>query len=212
MIEASGLSKHFDNALSLDGLNLTIAQGEKVAILGSNGAGKTTLMRLLLGLYQPTSGTIRVEGLDPFKERHRAIARLSFVPQLSPPLRLRVDELCDFATKTAATDMVRVRDITESMGMNLDAVRRRPFYKLSGGMRQKLMIALAFARDFSILLLDEPSSSIDPESRGVLERLLEEVKPEQSVVIISHRLEELRGSIHRAVTLDLGKVVRDEAL
>ncbi|MBN2895613.1 MAG: ABC transporter ATP-binding protein [Campylobacterales bacterium] len=212
MIEAVELSKYFQSTPSLEGVNLSIAQGEKVAILGPNGAGKTTLMRLMLGLYAPTSGQLRIHGFDPFKERSQSVAHISFVPQLSPPIRLSVDALCGYARQTAQTDEGKVAAITERMGMDLESVRHKAFYTLSGGMRQKLMIALAFARSSKMILLDEPSSNIDPASRRVLLELLEALDETQTVVMISHRLEELSGIIRRSVTMDLGRIVDDRAL
>ncbi len=212
MIEAMNLSKYFNTTLSLEGVSLSIAQGEKVAILGPNGAGKTTLMRLMLGLYAPTSGHLRIHGFDPFKERSQSVAHISFVPQLSPPIRLSVEALCAYAHQTAKTDIERVATITQRMGMDLAPVRHKAFYTLSGGMRQKLMIALAFARHSPIILLDEPSSNIDPAARRVLIELLEALDGSQTVLMISHRLEELSGIIRRAVTMDLGRIVDDRAL
>ncbi len=209
MIVFSQTSKRFRRHKVLDGVDLTIAAGDRVALVGSNGAGKTTLIRCLLGEYLH-EGKVTVHGLEPRQHRREVLRRLGFVPQLPPPVRMPVGQLVRFAAAVCDSDPKRMDDIAARLGLDSRRIRRQPFNKLSGGQKQKLLIAIALGRDCDVLVLDEPAANLDPEARHTLFELLAERQNDTAMLISSHRLDEVAALVNRVVELDLGKVVLDD--
>ena len=211
MIEFKGLAKRFRRAQVLDDVNLLFGEGERVALIGSNGAGKTTLIRCLLGEYTH-EGEVRIAGLDPRRERERVLGLVGFVPQLPPPLKMPVGQLIDFAAALCGTPRERVHDLAARLGLEVGAILGRPFNKLSGGMKQKLLIAIALGRDARVLVMDEPAANLDPAARRIFFELLAERQHDTTMLISSHRINEVAALVNRVVELDMGKVVLDERI
>lgn len=211
MIAFDRVGKTFRRVRVLDGISLDFAPGERVALIGSNGAGKTTLIRCLLGEYVH-DGVVRIEGRDPRRERSAVLGLVGFVPQLPPPLKMPVGQLIDFAAALCRTDPARVHAVAARLGLDVAAILGRPFNRLSGGMKQKLLIAIALGRDARVLVMDEPAANLDPQARQIFFELLAECPPETTMLISSHRINEVSALVNRVVELDLGKVVLDEAV
>ncbi len=209
MIEARQVTKRFDGTPVLDELDLEIGHGDRVALVGANGAGKTTLVRCLLGEYQ-VEGSLRVAGLEPRRDRREVLAKIGFVPQQAPPLRMSAHRLVDFTARASGCGEEPIVEAARRLGLDLESVARRPFVKLSGGQKQKLLIACALGRPCSLLFLDEPASNLDPEARDGFFSLLEERLDETTMLISSHRLDEVAALVRRVVELDLGKVILDD--
>lgn len=209
MIRFQNVAKIFRRARVLDGVSLDIGLGERVALIGSNGAGKTTLIRCLLGEYTH-DGKVSIDGLDPRAHRSTVLGRIGFVPQLPPPLKMPVGQLIDFSASLCATDPRRIHDLARRLGLDLDTVLSRQFVRLSGGMKQKLLIAIALGRDAKVLVMDEPAANLDPEARKFFFELLAERQEQATMIISSHRLNEVSTLVNRVVELDLGRVVLDD--
>lgn len=209
MIELRHVSKQFKKSVVLDDLDLAIAAGERIALIGSNGAGKTTLIRCLLGEYVH-AGALSVLGFDPRRARAELLGRVGFVPQLPPPLRMTVRDLLRFAGELAGTDPARFEDLAGRLGLEVAKVRHLPFVKLSGGMKQKILIAIALGRDCELLILDEPAANLDPEARHAFFGLLAERVGWATMLISSHRLDEVAPLVNRVIELDMGRVVLDD--
>jgi len=209
---AKEVTKSFMGTKVLDHVNLTINQGDRIAMMGPNGAGKTTIVRALLGFYHIDSGEIRVNGADPIKNRVEVLKHISFIPQLPPPVKLSIEELLSFVEKS--TDISREKIFAESGRMDLDLKKqlKKPFFKLSGGMKQKLLIAIALSKQSNLLIFDEPTANLDPKGREKFYELLTEIDPECSTLFITHRLDEIEGLVNRKIYMDLGKVVEDEKI
>lgn len=210
MIRIENLSKSFRRQKVLDGLSLSIGAGDRIALIGANGAGKTTLIRCLLGEYV-YDGEIRVDGLSPRADRRAVLKDIGFVPQLPPPLKMSVGELILFAATVSDTPRTAIEAVLERLGLDHDAVRSKPFVRLSGGQKQKILAAIALGRDCRLLILDEPTANLDPAARKVLFDLLAE-RPDRPLLISSHRLEEVAGLVNRVIEIDRGKVVLDERI
>ncbi len=208
MIRLDNVTKTFKKVRVLDGLSLAIGREERVALVGSNGAGKTTLIRCLLGEYAH-DGELTIDDRSPRAERATVLAKVGFVPQLPPPLRMPVGELIRFTAGVGNVDPAGMEGIAERMGLDLGAIRHRPFVKLSGGMKQKLLIAIALGREAELLIMDEPAANLDPAARRVLFALLEERKS-GTMIITSHRLDEVASLVTRVIELDSGRVVLDD--
>ena len=208
MIELKNVVKTFRRTRVLDGLSLTINDGDRIALIGSNGAGKTTMIRCILGEYVH-EGDVLVNGLSPRRDRIAVLRHVAFVPQMPPPLRMPVRDLVSFAARLCGTTPGRIGEIAARMGLDIEEVARRPFLKLSGGQKQKLLIAIAMGRDADILIMDEPTANLDPAARQILFDLLSE-NLDKTMIISSHRLEEVAMLVNRVIELDRGRVVLDD--
>lgn len=210
MIRIAGLTKTFRRHVVLDAVTLAIGAGDRIALIGANGAGKTTLIRCLLGEYTH-DGEIDFDGLAPRRDRCAVLQGLGFVPQLPPPLKMPVGDLLRFSAAVSDTSASRIADVLTRLGLALDDVRHKPFVKLSGGQKQKILAAIALGRDSRFLILDEPTANLDPVARKVMFEMLAEA-PDRPMLISSHRLEEVVGLVNRVVELDRGRIVLDERI
>ena len=209
MIQFNNVVKNFRRARVLDGISLDIGLGERVALIGSNGAGKTTLIRCLLGEYTHV-GEITINGLDPRSNRTAVLGTIGFVPQLPPPLKMPVGQLIDFSAALCNTDPKRIHEIAKRLGLEVETILSRQFVRLSGGMKQKLLIAIALGRDAKVLVMDEPAANLDPEARKIFFDLLAERQNDATMLISSHRLDEVSALVNRVIEMDMGKVVLDD--
>ncbi|MBL8489140.1 MAG: ABC transporter ATP-binding protein [Rhodocyclaceae bacterium] len=209
MIKFENVAKSFRKQRVLDGISLEIGLGERVALIGSNGAGKTTLIRCLLGEYTH-DGRVTVGGRDPRGDRTAILASIGFVPQLPPPLKMPVGQLIGFAADLCGTDPRRILDLAARLGLDTAPILDRQFVRLSGGMKQKLLIAVALGRDARVLVMDEPAANLDPEARKIFFELLAERQEDATMLISSHRLNEVSALVNRVVELDMGRVVLDD--
>ena len=209
MIQFKNIAKTFRKARVLDGISLDIGIGERVALIGSNGAGKTTLIRCLLGEYTH-DGTVTIDGLDPRNNRTAVLGGIGFVPQLPPPLKMPVGQLINFSASLCGTDPQRIHAIAKRLGLDVDAILSRQFVRLSGGMKQKLLIAIALGREAKVVVMDEPAANLDPEARKIFFDLLAERLDDATMIISSHRLDEVSALVNRVIEMDMGKVVLDD--
>jgi len=208
MIVIENLVKTFRRVQVLDGIGLSVEAGERVALIGSNGAGKTTLIRCLLGEYT-CNGVVRVADMNPREHRSEVLKQIGFVPQLPPPLKMPVGQLIEFSAALCGVAPARMIGIAEELGLNVAAVQSRQFLRLSGGMKQKLLIAIALGRDTRVLLMDEPAANLDPEARGIFFDLLAKRQEDTTMLISCHRLSEMTAIITRVVEMDMGRVMLD---
>jgi ABC-2 type transport system ATP-binding protein len=208
-IQFQQVSKQFKKVSVLKNIDLNIEAGNRVALVGSNGAGKTTLIRCLLGEYN-CEGDVLVDGLQPRDNRQLVLKRIGFVPQLPPPLKMPVAQLLKFSASVCDADVDRMIHVAERLGLNVEQIKSRPFVKLSGGQKQKLLISIALGRDTDILILDEPAANLDPEARHIFFQILAE-KPAHTVLLISsHRLDEVASLVNRVIEMDQGVVILDD--
>lgn len=208
MITIAKVHKRFGPVVALDRVSLTIGQGEGVAFVGSNGSGKTTLLRALLGLVR-VEGTIAIGGHDVAKEPELALRNVAYIPQIAPPIDAPVAEVVRaYATLRGKGDDATYERALR-LGLSPDTCRKKRFRDLSGGMKQKLLAAMALAADAPILVCDEPTANLDGDARAAFFEQLAERPPSSVVVLCSHRIEEVRAIVGRIVVLAEGRVVGD---
>ena len=212
MIEVRDAVKRFLDVNVLNHVNLKIEKGDKIALMGPNGAGKTTLVRAILGFYHLDSGEIKVKGYSPIKDRVNVLKNISFIPQTPPPIRLSLKELLEYVSKSSDVSVDKIAKESERMDLNISKNYDKPFFKLSGGMKQKLLIAIALAKDSDILIFDEPTANLDPKARDKFYELLKELDEDVSTIFITHRLEEIESLVNRQIYMDLGNIVEDEKI
>jgi len=209
MINIDKACKAFNKELVLNNLSLNIDKGENVSLIGENGAGKTTLVRTLLGFYSIDSGTIRVNNLDPRVHRKEVLHNIAFVPQLPPPILFKVKELMKFTSTLLNISIDSIVQIANLFNLDINHHGNKTFFSLSGGMKQKMLLSIALARDNSILILDEPVSNLDTKSRTVFYDLMLK-KRDKTFIIITHGESEIKNITNRRVYMQLGEVIKDE--
>ncbi len=210
MIKVSNLSKKFGSHISLDNVNCEFKKNESIALMGANGAGKTTLIRSILGYYHPTNGEVSINGLDPIKQRTKVLENISFVPQLPPPIKLNIDELLQYISISAKVDTDKIIHYANEMKLDIKSNMNKSFFKLSGGMKQKLLIAISLAKKSDIIIYDEPTANLDPKARDDFYRLLQQNEQDKVLLFVTHRLEEVKDLVNRQIYMDLGKIVSDD--
>ncbi len=215
VVQVSSLSQVFKRFLALDDVSLCLDPGV-IALIGANGAGKTTLMRTLAGALKPTAGTVRVAGFDAYgkTERAQALATVAWMPQIAElPKGMRaidlVAYLCWMRGEDRASALVRAEESLRAVGLTKSF--KAKLGTLSGGMVRRVWLAQALAADAEVLLLDEPSTGLDPRQRETMVRLIRETSA-GTVLLSSHLLEDVRELAQRIVVLDQGKIVFDGAL
>ncbi len=212
MIKITDLTKKFGDQTVLDNINLEISDNEKIILLGQNGAGKTTLIRCILGEYKPDSGTVLINSASPVTDRVKAISDIAFVPQLPPPLKLTVEELLEYAGGLSGFNNSVVLDFCEKMQLDIKPHMKKTFHKLSGGMKQKVLISIALARGCKKLIFDEPTANLDTAGREHFLSLVHQHCADTSIIFISHRLEDVADMVTRKIEMDMGRVISDETV
>jgi len=211
VISARGLVKAFGAHRVLDGLDLVVQPGERVALLGLNGAGKTTLMRCLLGLV-PFEGELEVAGLDVRRAAREARGRLGYVPQRVPQLEGSLAEMVSFFSQLRGSSQAKVETRLEQFDLSLSSHGAKPVRALSGGMLQKVLLALALGEHVPLLLLDEPTANLDPRARREFVQTLRQVDRSTTVFLASHRLADVEALADRLIVLHGGRLVFDGSM
>lgn len=206
MIFAENLTKNYGRRRILDGLTFTAKAGEITLLVGSNGAGKTTTLRILAGAARPDSGTAKIGGADILKNRRDAQHRLAFLPQaVAFDPRLTCRELLRFYARLRGIAEARVPEFLETVGLENESTKRAG--ELSGGLRQRLGLAVLLLPDAPVLILDEPGLSLDPVWRAKMRDLLhEQAAAGKTVLIATHLLGEWDGAANRCLRCDGGKI------
>jgi len=206
VIEVHDLRKHYGSRVAVDGISFEVYEGEIFGMVGPNGAGKTTTIECVEGLRQPDGGRIRVLGLDPWRQGQRLRERIGIQLQEGAlPERLRVEE----ALRLFASFYPRSVDPARWLErLGLAEHRHQPFGQLSGGLKQRLFIALALIGDPEILFLDELTTGLDPHARRAMWELVREIRAEgRTVFLTTHYMEEAERLCDRVAIVDRGRLV-----
>ncbi len=211
MIETQDLSKQFHDFMAVDGVNLSVQSGQILALLGQNGAGKTTTVRMLTALLQPSRGWARVAGYDVVKNGHDVRASVGVLTeQHGLYMRMSAVEYLDYFGQvyslSPAARKARSDNLLEYFGL-AEAARRR-IGEYSKGMRQKLALARAMMHDPGVLLLDEPTSAMDPESARLVRDEIARLKSaSRTIVICSHNLTEVEALADKIAIIYRGRIL-----
>ncbi len=210
-VETDQLTKRYGDVTALDHCSLVVRRGEVFGLLGPNGAGKTTLLRLLLGFLHPTSGKARIDGFDCCHASLEVRQRVSYLPgeaRLFRHMRGR-DVLHFFAHVRSSGNLERAISLAEQL--DLDLSRRVNF--MSTGMRQKLALAATLSADTPLIILDEPTSNLDPTVRGTVMGLVAKARRQgRTVIFSSHVLSEVEETCDRVVILREGRLVHTQVM
>ncbi len=211
-IEVAHLTKIFDGVTAVDDISFTIARGSVTGLLGGNGAGKTTTIGMLMGLVLPTSGEVRVLGADMRRDRHRVLARMNFEsPYVDMPHRLTVRQnLSVFGRLYAVADVdARIRRLARELAFE-DLLDRKAG-QLSAGQKTRVALAKALLNEPDVLLLDEPTASLDPDTADWVRTHLEAYRRDRQATILlaSHNMAEVERLCDRVIMLKQGRIIGD---
>lgn len=209
VIEVDGLVKRYGDTTALDGVDLTVDEGEILGVLGPNGAGKSTAVECIAGLRTPDEGEVRVLGLDPRRDRTRLRQVVGVqLQQAMLPDDLEVGEALELY-RSFYRDRADVGGLLADVGLTKKRTKR--FKELSGGQAQRLSLALALVGRPRIALLDELTTGLDPRGRRDIWEVVERLREEgTTVVLVSHFMEEVERLCDRVVLVDGGRVVADD--
>ena len=212
MIQIENLSKKFNNFLAVDNITLDVKPGQILALLGQNGAGKTTTIRMLTGLLRPTEGRAQIAGFDVEKEPNRVRASVGVLTeQHGLYLRMTAVEYLDFFGKVYHLDeearRKRITHLLEYFG--LGDVSHRRIGEYSKGMKQKLALARSLIHEPPALLLDEPTSAMDPESARLVRDEIASLRSSQrAIVICTHNLAEAEALADQIAIIYRGRILK----
>jgi ABC-2 type transport system ATP-binding protein len=210
VVVVDGLVKRFATVTAVDGIGFTLRSGETVALLGGNGAGKTTTISMLLGLLKPTAGTIRLFGLDIARNRHRVLGRMNFSsPYVELPHRLTARQNLHVFARLYGIAEARLRIATLAKELELEALMDRKVGSLSAGQKTRVALAKALINRPALLLLDEPTASLDPDTADWVRHYLERYQKETAAAILlaSHNMNEVERLADRVLMMRQGKIV-----
>jgi ABC-2 type transport system ATP-binding protein len=209
-IQVDDLTKRYGEVLAVDRISFAAPIGATVGLLGGNGAGKTTTIAMLLGLLIPTSGRITVLDHDIAKDRFTALARMNFSsPYVALPARLTVRENLQVYGHLYNVRKVSRRIDTLSRELDLGAILDRPAGQLSAGQKTRVALAKALINRPDVLLLDEPTASLDPDTGDMVRTWLEQYRAESgcTILLASHNMAEVERLCSHVVMLKKGQVV-----
>lgn len=207
-IEISNLTKKFKEKIAVNNISLKIKEGELFALLGTNGAGKTTTIKMLSTLILPTSGEVKINGLDVIKDRQKVKEILNVSPQetaIAPNLSVR--ENLEFMA-----GVYQIKNKEEKMKelismLKLDDVLNQKAKTLSGGWQRKVSIAMALINDPKILFLDEPTLGLDVIARKELWSVIEKQKNKMTIILTTHYMEEAESLSDRVGIMESGNLI-----
>ena len=204
-VELRNVVKRFGRVQALRDVSMALPAGSRTALIGPNGSGKSTLVRVLMGALT-SGGEVRCDGQLVPEERSALARRIAYVPQIAPRFAAPVGDVVRAVTTLRGGDVASVAQLATLLGIDLAELAKRPFRALSGGQRQKVLAALALASGASLLVLDEPTASMDPRSRLAFFAEVERLPASTSVLLCSHRLDEIRRLVDRVVVLADGRL------
>jgi len=203
-------TKRFEDVVAVDDVSFEIAPGSTVALLGGNGAGKTTTIAMLLGLLLPTRGEIEVFGVDMIRERYRVLPRMNFSsPYVDLPKRLTVAEnLRVYGMLYGVRRLnARLREVAEAL--DIGALLKRRYGELSSGQKTRVTLAKALLNEPELLLLDEPTASLDPDTADWVRSYLERYRDRTGATLLlaSHNMSEVERMCDQVLMMRAGRLV-----
>jgi ABC-2 type transport system ATP-binding protein len=212
MIEADRLTRRYGDFLAVDGVSFTIGAGEIVGLLGHNGAGKTTIMKMLTGYLEPSSGAVRVDGVEVEGNREAVQQQIGYLPENLPLYpELTVTDYLAFTAEMRGVDpaitVPRAIEATELAEKALD-----PIATLSRGYKQRVGVAQAILHEPRFLILDEPTNGLDPGQTHQMRALIKRLSERATVILSTHIMQEVDAICDRVLILRGGQLVLDERL
>lgn len=208
------LVKAYKTGIAVDGVSFALAPGSMTALLGGNGAGKTTTIAMIMGLVIPTSGAVSVLGVDMARHRHRVLHRMNFEsPYVDMPMRLTVRQNLKVFGLLYGVEDLKARIAAIAARFELTDLLDRPTGKLSAGQKTRVSLAKSLINDPDVLLLDEPTASLDPDVADWVRGRLEAYRRDRgaTVLLASHNMTEVERLCERVIIMKRGRIEDDDA-
>jgi len=212
-IAVDQLVKRYKGVAAVDGITFRLAPGTVTGLLGGNGAGKTTTIAMIMGLVTPTSGTVTVLGADMPRQRYRVLHRMNFEsPYVDMPMRLTVRQNLSVFAQLYAVPDIDARIARLAADLDLTEFLDRPTGKLSAGQKTRVSLAKALLNKPEVLLLDEPTASLDPDTADWVRSHLERYRAEEgaTVLLASHNMGEVERLCERVIIMKRGRIENDD--
>lgn len=207
-IEIKGLTKLYGTQKALDNVNLTIKSGQITGLLGPNGAGKSTLMKILTGSLLPDEGSIMVDGVDVLKNPMQVQRTLGYLPEHNPQyLELYVKEYLAYVASIYKVPSSRVDEVIDQVVLGRE--QHKKVGSLSKGYRQRVGLAAALIPDPKLLILDEPTTGLDPSQLAEIRELLKKISAEKTVLFSTHIMQEVAELCEECFFLNKGVLERE---
>lgn len=212
MIQVKNLTKRFGETLAVSGISFGVKRGEIVGFLGPNGAGKSTTMRMLSGYYVPDEGTAEICGYDIVENGLQARSQIGYLPESTPLYYdMNVMESLEFAAKIHGFKGFhignKVKKIVDTCG--LGSVLKKKIYQLSKGYKQRVGLAQALIHEPQVMILDEPSSGLDPNQIKEIRHLIKEISKDRTIILSTHILPEVEVTCDRVIIINKGTIATD---
>ncbi len=210
MIKIENLTKKFGDTIILDNINFEVRDGEILGFLGPNGAGKTTTMKIITSFWMPTKGTVIVNGIDVNKTPFEARKKIGYLPETVPLYDdMRVYEYLKFVAEVRGIKKNNLKESIKKVvkDCGLSDVIKKPIDELSKGYRQRVGLAQAIIHNPEILILDEPTTGLDPNQIIEIRDLIKKIGKEKTVILSTHILSEVDATCDRVVVINKGKIV-----
>lgn len=215
MIKVDNLTKNYGPVRAVDDASFSVEEGETVGFLGPNGAGKTTTMRIMTGLFPPSSGDVSVDGYSVLDEPLEVKRRIGYLPENTPVyLDMSVESYLRFVAEIKGVPRAhRIEQIEGAIdAFGLEDMRRRTAKKLSKGYRQRLGLAQAVVGNPPVIILDEPTMGLDPSQTSEFRKLIHKLKADRTIILSSHILPEVSMICDRVVIISEGRIVAQDTL
>lgn len=212
-IEAINLSKTYGKQAAVENLNFRLEEGQIVGFLGPNGAGKSTTLKMLLGLIEPSSGSVTIDGKDPQEQEIALKKQIGYLAENNPVYpEMYVREFLAFIGNIHQLQNLdkRIQEVIEWVGLQKEAHKK--IQELSKGYQQRVGIAMAILHNPTILILDEPTSGLDPNQRDEIRTLIKSLQKDRIILFSSHILSEVEAICDRVLLIHEGKLVNDSPL
>ncbi len=210
-IEVKDISKAYGQQLAVDQISFSIQKGEIVGFLGPNGAGKSTLMKILTTYLEPSSGTASVNSHSIATEKKQVQQSIGYLPEHNPLyLDMYVREYLAFNARVYGVDQNRIEEVIELTGLKPEA--HKTIQQLSKGYRQRVGLANALLHDPEVLILDEPTTGLDPNQLVDIREMIKTIGKNKTVLLSTHIMQEVEAICDRVIIINKGVIVLDETL
>jgi len=210
-IEVKNITKLYGNQIALNAINFTINKGEIVGFLGPNGAGKSTLMKIITGYLNASEGTVLVSGFNIVTQKIEAQKKIGYLPEHNPLyLEMYVKEYLQFNASIYNVNNKEVEKIINKVGLVSESHKK--INQLSKGYRQRIGLAAALLHNPEVLILDEPTTGLDPNQLVEIRNLIKEVGKEKTVLFSTHIMQEVEAICDRVILINKGEIVADKNL